>query len=139
MIGLHPVLMGSCAVLRPLLAATAKSAQPLGCPQQLAKPTPFESAVQHRLPDHQSRYQGASGHQSGKAVGFELKEVGPSAGFRQFCRGNIPLTNASRPISAKELKSCANNGIHFIKLPIAFDAITVAVKPGNTWANTHRQ
>ena len=66
---------------------------------------------------------------------FLLNETGSTAGFRQFCQGNIPLTNASRPISTKELKTCGENGITFIELPIAFDAITVVVHPDNNWAN----
>ena len=47
----------------------------------------------------------------GKSVDFDIKETGSTAGFREFCSGNIPLANASRPISGKELKRCAENGI----------------------------
>ena len=72
----------------------------------------------------------------GKSVDFDVKETGSTAGFREFCNGNIPLANASRPISGKELKRCAENGINFIELPIAFDAITVVVNPGNDWARS---
>ena len=72
----------------------------------------------------------------GKPVDFDIKETGSTAGFRAFCSGNIPLANASRPISSKELKRCADNGINFIELPIAFDAITVVVNPGNNWARS---
>ena len=72
----------------------------------------------------------------GKSVDFDVKETGSTAGFREFCSGNIPLANASRPISGKELKRCAENDINFIELPIAFDAITVVVNPGNDWARS---
>jgi phosphate transport system substrate-binding protein len=61
--------------------------------------------------------------------------VGTSGGLRQFCAGEIPIANASRPISSKELKACAEKGITFIELPLAFDALTVAVNSGNTWAS----
>lgn len=71
-----------------------------------------------------------------RQVRFELKETGTSAGFRQFCSGKLPLANASRPINAKELKACAANGVTFLELPIGFDAITVVVNPGNTWASS---
>lgn len=64
----------------------------------------------------------------------ELFESGTTAGFRQFCAGKIAIANASRPINSKELKACSLNGISFIELPIAFDAITVVVHPRNTWA-----
>ena len=69
-----------------------------------------------------------------RQVRFELKETGTSAGFRQFCSGQLFVTNASRPISAKELKACAAKGVRFLELPIGFDAITVVVNPKNTWA-----
>ena len=71
----------------------------------------------------------------GKGVEVELNEVGTSAGMRQFCAGEIPIANASRPISGKELKACAAAGISFIELPLAFDALTVVVNPANTWAS----
>jgi len=72
----------------------------------------------------------------GKAVRFDLKETGTTAGFRDFCAGKVPISNASRPISSKELKACAAKGINFIELPIAFDALTVAVNPRNSWAKS---
>jgi phosphate transport system substrate-binding protein len=72
----------------------------------------------------------------GKGVQVELSEVGTSAGLRQFCAGAIPIANASRPISGKELKACAANGITFIELPVAFDALTVVVNSSNTWATS---
>lgn len=72
----------------------------------------------------------------GKAVKLELSEVGTSAGLRRFCAGEIPIANASRPISSKELKACAGKGITFIELPLAFDALTVVVNKDNTWAQT---
>jgi phosphate transport system substrate-binding protein len=71
----------------------------------------------------------------GKGVEVELSEVGTSAGMRQFCAGEIPIANASRPISSKELKACAEAGITFIELPLAFDALTVVVNPANDWAS----
>ena len=70
-----------------------------------------------------------------RQVRFELKETGTSAGFRQFCSGQLFLANASRPINAKELKACAAKGVRFLELPIGFDAITVVVNPKNTWAS----
>jgi phosphate transport system substrate-binding protein len=71
----------------------------------------------------------------GREVSVELSEVGTSGGLRQFCAGEIPIANASRPISSKELKACAENGITFIELPLAFDALTVVVNSSNDWAS----
>ncbi|MFM7550419.1 MAG: PstS family phosphate ABC transporter substrate-binding protein [Cyanobacteriota bacterium] len=68
-----------------------------------------------------------------KAV-IQLSETGTTAGFRQFCNGQLPIANASRPINSRELKLCREKGVQFIELPIAFDALTVAVNPRNDWA-----
>ena len=73
--------------------------------------------------------------QGGQPVSIALKETGSSAGMRSFCRGEIPISNSSRPISSKELKACAAKGVTFIELPLAFDAISVVVHPSNSWAN----
>ena len=71
----------------------------------------------------------------GRDVRVKLSEVGSTGGLREFCQGNIPIANASRPISSAELKACADNGITFIELPLAFDALTVVVNGGNDWAS----
>ena len=73
---------------------------------------------------------------AGKGVSVSLKESGSSAGFRDLCSGRVEIANASRPINAKELKACADKGIRFIEVPLAFDALSVVVHPGNTWAST---
>ena len=65
---------------------------------------------------------------------IQLSETGTTAGFRQFCNGQLPIANASRPINSRELKLCREKGVQFIELPIAFDALTVAVNPRNDWA-----
>ena len=71
-----------------------------------------------------------------RQVRIRLTESGTTGGMRQFCRGEIAIANASRPISSKELRACAARGVTFIELPIAFDAITVVVNPANTWARS---
>jgi phosphate transport system substrate-binding protein len=60
---------------------------------------------------------------------------GTGGGFKKFCRGETDISNASRPISASEMKACAEAGIKYIELPIAYDALTVAVNPKNTWVD----
>jgi len=60
---------------------------------------------------------------------------GTGGGFKKFCAGETDISNASRPILAKEMKACAEKGVRYIELPIAFDALTVVVNPGNTWAS----
>lgn len=59
---------------------------------------------------------------------------GTGGGFRRFCRGEIDISGASRPISASEIEACKEAGIEFIELPIALDALAVIVNPQNDWA-----
>ena len=59
---------------------------------------------------------------------------GTGGGFKKFCRGEIDISDASRPILKKEMELCAQNGVKYIELPVAFDALTVVIHPKNTWA-----
>ncbi len=58
---------------------------------------------------------------------------GTGGGFKKFCRGETDISDASRPILKDEMELCQKNGIAYYELPIAFDALTVAVSPKNTW------
>jgi phosphate transport system substrate-binding protein len=58
---------------------------------------------------------------------------GTGGGFKKFCRGETDVSDASRPILEKEMKACAEAGIKYIELPVAFDALTVVINPKNTW------
>ncbi|MBF2075206.1 MAG: PstS family phosphate ABC transporter substrate-binding protein [Synechococcales cyanobacterium C42_A2020_086] len=59
---------------------------------------------------------------------------GTGGGFEKFCNGETDISNASRPIKAKEAEACRAKGIEFIELPVAFDALSVVVNPQNDWA-----
>jgi phosphate transport system substrate-binding protein len=61
---------------------------------------------------------------------------GTGGGFKKFCRGDIDIQDASRPILAEEMQACKKTGIQYQELPIAFDALTIAVSPHNTWADS---
>ena len=61
---------------------------------------------------------------------------GTGGGFKQFCRGEIDVSDASRPITADEMKLAKENGIEYIELPICFDALTVVVHPDNDWVES---
>ena len=56
---------------------------------------------------------------------------GTGGGFKKFCRGEIDIANASRPILKKEMEDCKAAGIKYIELPVAFDALTVVTHPNN--------
>lgn len=61
---------------------------------------------------------------------------GTGGGFQKFCRGEIDIADASRPISATEVAACEKSGIAFVELPVAYDGIAIAAHPKNTWADT---
>ncbi len=61
---------------------------------------------------------------------------GTGGGFKKFTRGETDISNASRPILAKEMEDAKTNGVEYIELPVCFDALTVVVHPQNTWAKS---
>ena len=60
---------------------------------------------------------------------------GTGGGFKKFCREETDITNASRPVKASEVKTCADNDVEFIELPIAIDGLSVMVNPKNDWVD----
>lgn len=58
---------------------------------------------------------------------------GTGGGFKKFCRGEIDIADASRPILKKEMDACKAAGIQYIELPVAYDALTVVINPKNDW------
>ncbi|MCL7943087.1 PstS family phosphate ABC transporter substrate-binding protein [Marinobacter sp. ATCH36] len=60
---------------------------------------------------------------------------GTGGGFKKFCRGETDITGASRPIRPDELEQCKENGIKFLELPVAMDALSVVVSPKNDWVD----
>jgi phosphate transport system substrate-binding protein len=61
---------------------------------------------------------------------------GTGGGFKKFCRGEIDISDASRPILKKEMDDCKAAGIEYFELPVAFDALTVVVNPKNGFIKT---
>jgi phosphate transport system substrate-binding protein len=58
---------------------------------------------------------------------------GTGGGFTKFCNGEIDISDASRPISAKEMEACAARNIEFIEIPVAYDALSIVVNSQNNW------
>lgn len=58
---------------------------------------------------------------------------GTGGGFKKFCRGETDVSDASRPITLKEMEACKAAGVEYFELPVAFDALTVVINPKNTW------
>jgi phosphate transport system substrate-binding protein len=79
-----------------------------------------------------------------EAVAEEFKKVngvnvtvgisGTGGGFQKFCRDEIDVSDASRPIKPAEAEACSKAGIDYVELPIAYDGIAIVVNPKNTWA-----
>jgi phosphate transport system substrate-binding protein len=61
---------------------------------------------------------------------------GTGGGFEKFCRGEIQVSDASRPIEQDEIQACADEGINdIVELQVAIDALTVMVHPDNDFAD----
>ncbi len=70
------------------------------------------------------------------AVQVTVGISGTGGGFKKFCRGEIDVSDASRPILKEEMELCRAKGISYLELPVAFDALTIAVNPKNDWLNS---
>lgn len=61
---------------------------------------------------------------------------GTGGGFKKFCRGETDISDASRPISKKEMEACKEAGIQYYEMPVAFDALTVVINPKNDFVKS---
>src|SRR3990172_2084273 len=62
---------------------------------------------------------------------------GTGGGFQKFCRGEIDLADASRPIKISERDACSVAGITGItEFLVGYDGLTVVVNKGNSWADS---
>jgi phosphate transport system substrate-binding protein len=61
---------------------------------------------------------------------------GTGGGFQKFCRSEIDIADASRPIKPTEVEACAKSGVQFVELPVAYDGLAIVVNPKNTWATS---
>jgi len=59
---------------------------------------------------------------------------GTGGGFDRFCRDETDISNASRPIKDEEAAICEENGVEYVELQVANDALTVVVNSANDWA-----
>ena len=60
---------------------------------------------------------------------------GTGGGFERFCRGETDISDASRPIEGDEASTCDGNGVEYVELQVANDALTVVVNKENNWAD----
>jgi phosphate transport system substrate-binding protein len=71
--------------------------------------------------------------QKSTKIKVTVGESGTGGGFKKFCRGEIDIADASRPILQKEMDACKEAGVQYIELPIAYDGLTVVVNNKNDW------
>lgn len=69
-------------------------------------------------------------------ISVESNFSGSIGGFKKFCEGKTDMNNSSVPIPQTFMEECKKNGVAYIELPVAFDALTVVTHPSNTWAKT---
>lgn len=81
-----------------------------------------------------------------EAVAEEFSDVAPGVkvtvgisgtggGFKRFTIGETDISDASRPIKAKELAACEKNGVEFIEIPVAYDGLSIVVNKKNYWVD----
>ncbi len=61
---------------------------------------------------------------------------GTGGGFKRFTKGETDISDASRPIKAREMQQCRENGVEFIEIPVAYDGLTVIVSRENDFVDT---
>ena len=62
-------------------------------------------------------------------VQVTVGEAGTGGGFEVFCTGDTDISDASRPIDEEEIAVCEENGVEYVELQVATDALTVVVNP----------
>jgi phosphate transport system substrate-binding protein len=70
-----------------------------------------------------------------KGVQVTVGISGTGGGFERFCRDEIDLANASRPIRASEHQQCLERGVRWLAMTVANDGIALVVNRSNTWAS----
>lgn len=65
---------------------------------------------------------------------FVVSGGGTGAGFKQFCAGELDISDASRPIKESETQACQANGIEPFEIQVAIDALAVVVSVENDFA-----
>lgn len=121
----HAKILATGTVLAALVLATSTNASPLVKVDGSSTVFPITEAVAE---DFQAFKKGA--------IRVTVGISGTGGGFKKFCRNEIDVVNASRPITDAEIETCKQQGVQFIEMPIAYDALTVVINPKNNWSQT---
>ena len=69
---------------------------------------------------------------TGAAVNLEIS--GTNNGLSRLCAGEIDIATAARPITRDEAQACADAGVDWIEVLLAYDALAVITNPANSFA-----
>ncbi len=69
-------------------------------------------------------------------VNVTIGVSGTGGGFKKFSRGETNISDASRPIKAKEIKACEENKVNYVELEVAYDGLAVLIHPQNDWVDS---
>ena len=70
-----------------------------------------------------------------KDVRITVGVSGTGGGFKRFAVGETDISDASRPVKVSEQKTCVENKVSFIELPVAYDGLTIVVNKNNNWVD----
>lgn len=75
--------------------------------------------------------------QFGSSIGANIVVGGggSGAGIAKFCRAEIDIADASRPIKSSEIEDCQANGIEPHEFQVAIDGLSVVVSKQNTFVD----
>ncbi len=63
---------------------------------------------------------------------YVVEGPGTGDGFAKFCKGETDISDASRAIKDEEVQACADNGVEYVELKIAFDGLSVITSAENS-------
>jgi phosphate transport system substrate-binding protein len=62
-------------------------------------------------------------------IEITVSAEGTAGGFDEFCSGNAYINNAARPILDSEAARCADSGIEWVELLVAYEGVVLATHP----------
>jgi len=77
---------------------------------------------------------GEAFHEENTGVAVTVNFSGTGGGFKKFAAGQTDISDASRPIKAKEDAATREAGISYIEIPVAYDGLTIVINKANDWA-----
>lgn len=63
---------------------------------------------------------------------YQIEGPGTGDGFARFCNGETDISDASRAIKDEEAATCAENGIEYVELKVAYDGMAMLTSIDNT-------